>query len=325
MASKTNKKIVVFYVLEVLKEFSDENHLLTYADIRDKIEKLHDVCPDVKSIANNISILIEAGYDIIKCGYKGCYLDYRGFNNGELLYLVDAIISSNYISSNQAKELIERLTKDCSKFDKTKYKYLQKINTRIKRKNNELFYVIEILADAIAENKQVAFNYNEFKLSKDMEQRVMGKEFIINPYNLVNSRGKYYLVCNYDKYDDLSNYRIDCISNIRILDTPRKPLKNLAGGENFLIKNYVNEHIYMTNGKSEEVVLKVDNQKYVNEIVDWFGDSVEFKLDGNNIYAKMKVNEDAVVFWALQYGQFRQLRHEKKIRSLIEFLMEKYK
>lgn len=55
------------------------------------------------------------------------------------------------------------------------------------------------------------------------------REYIINPYTMVANGGKYYLICNYDKYDNLSHYRIDRISNIEILDTPRKPKNRLRG------------------------------------------------------------------------------------------------
>ena len=35
-----DKKIVIFYVLEVLTKFSDENHLLTYNDIQKSCDRL---------------------------------------------------------------------------------------------------------------------------------------------------------------------------------------------------------------------------------------------------------------------------------------------
>lgn len=39
--------------------------------------------------------------------------------------------------------------------------------------------------------------------------------------------GKYYLICNYDKYDDISNYRLHRITELKILDEPTKPFEHL--------------------------------------------------------------------------------------------------
>lgn len=326
---ESDKKIVIFYVLNVLQEYSDEKHPLTYKEIVDKIYDKYDVRPDVKAIAYNISTLISAGYEIVKMGYKGCYLSNRGFENGELMYLVDAINSSKIIPSKQAKELIEKLTATCSKYERKKFRSVQKIDIVAKSKNRELFYVIELLSEAIEKNKKVKFNYNEYKITKELTPRFAGKEFTINPYYLVNSNGKYYLVCNYDKYDDLSNYKVECISNITILDESRKPISDLKDTENFSITKYTNEHIYMTYGKSINATLQLEDAKYIREIIDWFGDDVSISTNkDDSIEVKLKVNEQALIYWALQYGEHINVTSPKttreKIKNVLTEIIKKY-
>ena len=61
-----DKKIIVFHVLEILKKYSDENHLLNYSAIMEKLSTIYDERPDIKTIASNIGTLIDAGYEIIK-------------------------------------------------------------------------------------------------------------------------------------------------------------------------------------------------------------------------------------------------------------------
>lgn len=328
MADERDKKIVVFYVLKILQEYTDENHYLTYGKILEKLQTNYGIKPDIKSVAKNVDTLIEAGYEIIKLGVKGCYLSWRDFNSGELMFLVDAINSSKAIHPKQAKELIDRLIRNCSKYEKKKYIAVQKIDDMSKAKSKDLFFTIEILAEAIENKKQVLFNYNEFKINKELKPRVDGKEFIINPYFMVNSRGKYYLVCNYDKYNNLSNYKIECISNIKILDKPIKPIKQLDNTENFSIKKYINEHIYMTNGKSVNAEIKLDDVKNVNDVVDWFGDSVSFKVEDNLVYAELTANEQALAYWALQYGECVEVVKPastiKLIKAMLNDIQKKY-
>lgn len=329
MSETRDKKIIVFHVLEILKKYSDENHLLNYSAIMEKLSTIYDERPDIKTIASNIGTLIDAGYEIIKCGNLGCYLSERDFEDGELMYLVDAVNSSNSIPAKQVRELIEKLTKSCSKYQKARYKATNKIDLVSKSKNKELFYIIEVLNEAIEKSKKVSFCYNEYKVSKEQSPRFKGKEFKINPYFLVNSRGKYYLVCNYDKYNNLSNYKIDCISNIKLLDEPIKPMKELDDMEGFSKDKYIKEHIYMTFGNSVSATLKLDEAKYLGDIIDWFGDSVSvFENKDNTLCVKLNVNEQALIYWAMQYGKHIEVilpqETRDKIRENLIEIIKKY-
>ena len=51
---------------------------------------------------------------------------------------------------------------------------------------------------------------------------------------MVANEGKYYLICNYDKYDNLSNYRIDRMTEIEILDEKVKDKSLVKGMEHGL-------------------------------------------------------------------------------------------
>ena len=72
LASESDKKIILLYVLDILKDFTDENHLLTYSDIITKLDIIYGVSPNIKSIARNIETLTEYGYKIVKKGKYGC-------------------------------------------------------------------------------------------------------------------------------------------------------------------------------------------------------------------------------------------------------------
>lgn len=76
------------------------------------------------------------------------------------------------------------------------------------------------------------------------------REYVINPYQMAAVNGRYYLICNYDKYDTVSNCRLDRITDIRMSDTPVKPMKLVKGLENGLnLPKHMAEHIYMFTGE----------------------------------------------------------------------------
>ena len=87
----SEKKGSILYIWEILKKYSDENHLLTYDQIIDKLYHTYGLEIERKTVARDVSILQDFGCDIIKRGKLGLYLGFRDFEEGEVLYLIDAI------------------------------------------------------------------------------------------------------------------------------------------------------------------------------------------------------------------------------------------
>lgn len=127
--------------------------------------------------------------------------------------------------------------------------------------------------------------------------------YTINPYQIVATNGRYYLICNNDAYDNLSNYRIDRITDIQLLDTPAKPKREVKGMENGLdLSKHMAEHIYMFAGKS--VRAQFIAEKYIiSDILDYFGDKVTFSNETDDkITVSVTVNEQDMRLWAMQYA-----------------------
>ena len=88
-----------------------------------------------------------------------------------------------------------------------------------------------------------------------------GYFYEVSPYYLVNNFGKYYLICNTDKYDDHSNFRLDYTSNIELTDNDIKPIENVKTlGKNFNINKHINDHVYMFGGNiiTAKILVKKD-------------------------------------------------------------------
>lgn len=59
------KKASLLYILDILKEYTDINHSLTYSEILGKLKTV-GIELDRKTVANAIDILTDKGYDITK-------------------------------------------------------------------------------------------------------------------------------------------------------------------------------------------------------------------------------------------------------------------
>lgn len=95
-----------------------------------------------------------------------------------------------------------------------------------------------------------------------MDNNIPSIRYVVSHYQMISNKGKYFLIGNYDAYDDISHYRLDRIVDVEVLADPRKPMKNVKGLENGLdISDYISVHVYMFSGKNEHIKLR--SNKYL--------------------------------------------------------------
>ena len=328
MAIGRPKKMMNMYILDILKHYTDAEHPMTQKEIQQKLESDYDMVVDRKAIKTNLEDFINDGTYNIDYATKirfspnpktgelekneiltGVYYNAE-FTDSELRLLMDSVLFSKNIPSANKSEILDKLKDLSNKYFKFSAANIQSYESADREMNKELFYTIEILDEAIKNGLQVKFLYDEYGADKKLHHRLNEdgevREYIINPYYMVATGGKYYLICNYDKYDDIAHYRLDRISNIEILDTPRKAKNQVEGLVGLDVARYMNEHIYMFTGKS--VRAKFEAPKYlISDILDYFKADVIFKeLDEKNVIATVKANETDLRLWARQYaGQIK--------------------
>lgn len=132
--------------------------------------------------------------------------------------------------------------------------------------------------------------------------------YIVNPYQIAAANGRYYLICNYDKYDNVAHYRLDRITNMKLLPTPVKPMEQVKGLEHgFDLPKHMAEHVYLFAGESGPVTFRA--KKYLlNDIIDWFGGGVTFFDETEEeVSVRVRVNFAAMRRWALQYALYAKI------------------
>ena len=120
----------------------------------------------------------------------------------------------------------------------------------------------------------------------------------------VRRHERYYLICNRDGKEAVSNYRLDRIAEIRLLDFPAKPAKQVRGLEHGMnLPKHMAEHIYMFQGESAPVTFRF--KKYlINDVMDWFGSDITFFDETEDeATARVTVNLAAMRLWAMQYAR----------------------
>ena len=318
-----DKKMAMFYILNILKEYSDRNHLLKQKDIIDKLHNIYMIDIERKTIASTLELLSELGYDIYKDS-KGYCLDEREFDETEIKFLIDAIYSSKIISGEQAKELSKKIYSTLSKYEQKDYSYINKSTEIARTTNKDFFYNIDIITEAIKTKKKITFKYLIYNNKGKLVERRDGYTYKVSPYFLVNNFGKYYLICNLNHHEDHSNFRLDYISNIELTNENIDSISNVTTlGKNFNITKHINDHVYMFGGNIITAKILIKKDYAITYIYDWFGSNATLKSEDDKLYAYIKTDDRAFLYWSLQYcEEFKVIEPEYLKNKVIEHAKE---
>ena len=314
-------KKLSFAILQILREHTDADpkHRLNQNDIIEILERDYHIKADRKSVKRNLTSLWEMGFLVEWEETRRMYPNKDGemeesfiqhdfyldrdpehdFDDSELRLLIDSLLFSKHVPYSQCKRLVGKLKGLSNRWFRSRIRFISKL-PETASENRELFLTIDILDEAIADGKQVAFTYNEYGTDKKLHPK-REREYIVNPYQMAATNGRYYLIGNYDKYDNLASYRMDRITNIRLLDTPVKPKEQVEEGKPFSLPKHMAEHLYMFSGESVPVTFRM-KKIILNDVIDWFGTDIAF-LDEteDEVTARVTVNWHAMRHWALQY------------------------
>lgn len=325
MYTKQPKKLLIMNILDILKRYSDVDHRLSQRDIIDILRKEYDMTADRKAVKRNLMDLIDFGYEIDyrevtrrtpnprtgELEENTILTDFclmREFNDAELRLLIDSLLFSKHIPYSQCKELIGKIESLSNQYFRSKVRHVQNLPVD-QPKNAELFYTIEILDEAIEKNRQVVFHYGDYCTDKKLHLRLdssgQPRSYLVNPYQMVATNGRYYLIGNMDKYDNVAHYRIDRIRDIELLDTLTKPQREVEGLEHGLdLPRHMAEHVYMFSGESARVTMRT-KPDMAGDLIDWFGSGVTFTDETeDSVIAHVTANLQAMRCWALQYAPY---------------------
>lgn len=289
-----------FAILEVLKKYSDENHRLRQQQIIDLVEKDTGLVHARKSIRKDLRELVAAGYPLRF--EKGWYYEHE-FCPAELNLIIDSIRTSTGITASQRDELIRKISRlggDWYAKDES--------NKQLRPANPQFLYVLDILHEAMERGTKVSFFYGNYGTDKQLHYRCRDdgkpRDYLINPYHILTTNGRYYLICNVDKYDTIAHFRVERIMDIQPTDMPIKPLEQIEGCENGIdIQKYVNDHPYMYNGKVKKHVLNLRSES-INDVLDWFGmDSIIEMINDQVIKVTVRADDVSFDYWCRRYSE----------------------
>ena len=193
----------------------------------------------------------------------------RKFELPELKLLIDAVESSKFITKKKSETLIEKIHTMTSPGQVAKLKRNNYVVNRIKPDNEQIYYIIDAINDAINAGKQISFQYYDYTGLKKKVLKNKGEIYKLSPYKLLWNGDNYYVIGYSEKKSKVINFRVDRIaSKPEILDKDIVPMP-----DDFDIENYTKEVFFMFSGEKVLVDLRCDNS-LMKTMVDRFGEDV---------------------------------------------------
>ena len=310
MPKSDNQKLKILYILDYLQKNSHEDHPVRASELIDMLDKQHNISCDRKTVYSDVAALIDYGVDIVSLPGKngGYYIASRNFELPELKLLIDAVLSSKYLTEKKSRQLIEKLCNQCNEEDARLMRRDMYVSGRVKSMNETIYYSVDTIQEAIADNKQISFRYFDWGIDGKRHYRADNRQ--ASPYGLCQNNENCYLLAHSDRHG-ITSYRIDRMSDIAVIDKKRTPCPELTG--NAFIE-YAQRLFQMYYGDAVTVKMRF-HRDLCNAVIDQFGQDIMYIPDGDDHFtftAKVAVSP-MFLTWIIGFGSKAQILYPQSV------------
>ncbi len=315
----------VLYILNILKKYSDEEHMLSAAEIQRKIKEIYEVDIDTRTIRRNINLLkYKLDYDIStrEENGKGYYINRdpeTDFEPGEVRAIIDNFSYANYIVPSVAKEIIKKCKNMQTIYENEKLKDYQIYSVNSKTENAEVIKNIEDISNSIYNNHKIKFEYWKYEITNKLEKQIVSTP-TVSPFAIVYNKQEFYLIGIKDGQNKFYHYRLDRMKNTKELSEEITIKKTKSQ-----IKEFAESTVEMFGGKKEEIEA-ICNKILLNAVFDIFGKNVTIeKIQGDNENFKLIVDSSLMGFrmWAMRNIDAVEVVKPESLRSEMKEIVKK--
>ena len=324
MPKSENQKQKLLWLKTFFERETDENHPASMADILAFLAA-KDISAERKSIYSDIQTLQDFGMDIVlqKGKTGGYYLASREFELPELKLLVDAVQSSKFLTDKKSLALIQKLEGLSSRHEGSQLRRQVVVSGRVKTMNESIYYNVDRIHDAIAENSQITFRYYDWEM--DGTRKYREGTYSASPYALCWDSENYYLIAHSERHG-MTHYRVDKMTSIRTTGQPRIKTEETSKLD---LANYTKKVFGMFNGSETTVRLRFE-KSMAGVVIDRFGHDCMLIPDGPDHFqfTTSVVVSPQFLGWVAGLGQKVRILHPEHVveayRSLLTETLSQY-
>ena len=317
MPKSDNQKLKIFYILDYLEAYSNEKNPVRASDLISMLDQQWGIRCDRKTVYSDIAALQQYGVDIVSLPGKngGYYIASRNFELPELKLLIDAVQSSRYLTEKKSRELIEKLCSQCNEQDAKLMRRTVLVSGRVKTMNETIYYNVDAIQEAIAQNKQISFRYFDWDFGGKRKYR--DKEYLASPYGLCQDHENCYLLAFSDRHG-ITSYRVDRMTDIQLTEDVRIPCPELTGKA---LHDHANRLFQMYSGDALDVKMRF-HRSLLNVVIDRFGKDTMLIPDGEeyfNFTVKVAISP-MFLSWIIGFGSKAKILYPQSVADACKAL-----
>lgn len=305
------------YILNVLKKYSDEDHMLSAAEIQRKVKEIYAVDIDPRTIRRNINLLkYKLEYDISTRDEngKGYYINRdpeTDFEPGEIRAIIDNFSYANYIVPSIGKSIIKKCKNIQTVYENEKIKDYRIYAKNSKTENVEVIKNIEDISESIYKNKKIQFEYWKYAITNKLEKKIVSTP-TVSPYAIIYNKQEFYLIGIKEGQTEFYNYRIDRMKNIVILDENITIKKKKSE-----IQEFAESLTEMFGGKKEEIEA-ICHICLLDTVLEIFGRNITIKkIENDENHFELLVDTYPMGFkmWAMRNIDLLEVKRPITLRN----------
>lgn len=288
-------------VICILEAFSDEDEMLSIHDIHSRFPEdlqvgIGAVRDDVTALEDSIVFPVTAVQEKIGMP-KHYYYDGRPFEIHELRLLMDAISAAKFISKQETDRLLMKIRKLTSRRLAKQLTNELHIAEPSAKEAGEIVATVQLLHEAIHDKRVVAFQYGRYGTDLTFNLSNEGQDYLVDPLALVWNSDRYYLVAHFKREDEIRQYRLDRMRNVRMQEEQFVP------DPYFNLHEYTSKMFHMFGGEMISLEAKFANP-LINIVIDRFGvnANIQDQQDGTFLLKAQVAMSEGLLRWLFRWG-----------------------
>lgn len=272
-------RLRILYLYQMLMRDSDKNHTLSTPEILRRMEQEHGILMHRTTLPKDVELLREVGVDV-RCERRRAlhyYIPEGPFSVPELRLLIDAVLSSKFITERKSGVLIEKLISLSNAPNAEKLHRTVHITGKAKSENEKGYSIVDAINEAIREGRKISFYYFDYDNRKQHVLKNNGKPYTVSPYDLIYDGDYYYMIGFCDERGEVRTFRVDRIEKqpeMLQCDAVKRP-------KDYHIERYTQEVTRMFSTEETVEVTLLCDAELMKAVIDHFGRSVRTKPVGD--------------------------------------------
>ena len=314
-------RLRILYLYQMLKQSSDEKHMLSTPEIMRQMESEHGISMHRTTLPKDVAILRESGVDV-RCERRRAlhyYIPDGPFSVSELRLLIDAVLSSKFITERKSKALVGKLIRLANNPNSDVLYRTVHVTGKAKSENEKGCSIVDAINEAIHKRRKISFCYFDYDNRKKHVLKNGGAPYTVSPYDLIYDGDYYYMTGFCDERGEVRTFRVDRIESRPDL-LPDFAVKR---PKDYRIERYTQEVTRMFSTEETVEVTLLCNVELMKAVIDRFGQNVRtWPVGDDQFRAAVKVCPSPTFYrWIFGWGGKLQIESPESVKELYQKLL----